>query len=113
MPGRTRPCGTSTGRCWAQNNSAFLFLRTSLSAHFTLPVFGYVLFRGVEEGPLVQQDLYLTPLGTLYCAYCGAVAAGSGREDDPFVISHPETCEFAREVTPPRPPGKHRAPVPG
>lgn len=73
----------------------------------------YVLSWGVEKGPPVQQNLYLTPLGTLSCEYCGAVTAGSGTEDDPYVIRHPETCEFAREVVPPRPPGKHRAPVPG
>jgi hypothetical protein len=58
----------------------------------------------------MQQNLYLTPLGTLVCEYCEAAAAGAGREDDPYVIRHLEECEFTLAVTPPRPPGKHRAP---
>ena len=61
----------------------------------------------------MRQNLYLTPLGTLFCECCGAVAAGNGSKKDPFVITHPETCEFVREAVPARPPGKHRAPVPG
>jgi hypothetical protein len=73
----------------------------------------YVLSRGVERGPPVQQNLYLTPLGTLVCEYCEAAAAGTGREDNPYVIVHMAECEFAREAVPPRPPGKHRATVPG
>lgn len=59
----------------------------------------------------MQQNLFLTPLGSLVCGYCDAAAAGSGQEGDPYVITHAEGCEFVREVIPPRPPGKHRAPA--
>lgn len=61
----------------------------------------------------MRQNLYLTPLGALVCEYCGAAAAGRGQEDDPYVIVHSAGCEFVREAVPSRPPGRHRAPVPG
>jgi hypothetical protein len=63
---------------------------------------------GVERGPPVQQNLYLTPLGTLLCEHCGAAAAGTGTEDNPYVITHTEDCDFVRKVAS-RCPGRHRA----
>jgi hypothetical protein len=73
----------------------------------------YVAFGGWREDHQVQQNLYLTALGALVCEYCEAAAAGTGREEDPYVITHDDGCEFVREAVPSRPPGKHRAPVPG
>ena len=67
---------------------------------------------GWREDHPMQQNLYITGLGTLVCEYCEAAAAGTGREDDPYVIRHQPDCEFVRKVLPPRPPGKHRAPEP-
>lgn len=70
----------------------------------------YVDFGDRERTKAVQQNLRWTPAGTLACEDCGAEATGDGR-DAPYVIEHAEECQFASAAMPPRPPGRHRAPV--
>lgn len=67
---------------------------------------------GAEKGLLMQQNLYLTSLGSLVCEHCEAPAAGKGTREAPYVITHAPDCQFTREAAR-RLPGRHRAPACG